>query len=245
MHYSDPSCDLRIELDMKHCAFSPAELEKMERALDPLREPVCTFPVSDLYITVTYHPTPRDYHVRMSLVLPGQTLFTGERDVNPLSAYKRCVRKLVSKVTAYKENLAAKPERAKTQEGTVQEIVPDMEPDADQLQRSVEAGDYAAFRRATLGYEEALRKRAGRWIERYPQFASRLDTAFTLEDLVEEVFLNAFEHFHRRPQVLRLGQWLEELIDPSLKMLLSDPEAEQENIEAARTFRETTDEPEE
>ncbi len=242
MHYSDQSHNLRIELDTKNCAFSPAELEKMEQALDPLREPVCTFPVSDLYITVTHHPTPRDYHIRMSLVLTGRTLFTGDRDVNPLSACKRCVRKLVSKVTAYKENLGAKPERAKTQEGTIQEIVPEMEPDADQLQRSVEAGDYAAFRRATLVYEEALRKRAGRWIERYPQLTSRLGAAFTLADLVEEVFLNAFEHFHRRPQALRFGQWLEELIDPSVKALLSDPEAEQENIEAARTFRDAASE---
>jgi len=87
-----------------------------------------------------------------------------------------------------------------------------------------------------------VRKRAGRWIERYPDFEARLGAAFTLEDLVEEVFLNAFEHFDRWPEELRLGEWLEGLIDPSVKALLKDPEAERTNLDAVRTYRETAGE---
>jgi hypothetical protein len=238
MSQSEPTGNLRINLGTDHFTFSRAELEKLDAALAPLRKPVRSFPVSDLYITMTRHPGRGDYHVRTSLVLPGRTLFTGERDVNPLSAWIRCVHKLVSKVRGYKENLAAKPERAKAQEGTAREVLPAAEPDADKLRQSVESGDYAAFREATLVYEEAVRKRAGRWIERYPQFEARLGVTFTLSDLVEEVFLNAFERFDQRPQALRLGQWLEELIDPSVKALLSDPETEEENIQAVRTLRE-------
>jgi len=240
MKFSDKSHNLRIELDTKNSGFSPPELEKMEKALDPLRDPVRNFPVSDLYITVAYHHTPGDYHVRASLVLPKRTLFTGDRDVNPVSAWIRCVRKLVSKVTAYKESLASKPERTKVQEGTAQEVVPETEPDAEQLRRAVEEGDYDGFRRATYVYEEAVRKRAGRWIARYPEFGERLGVAYTLEDLVEEIFLNAFERFDDRPEAVRLGKWLEELIDPSVNALLKDPEAERENIEAVRTLRETS-----
>lgn len=239
MAFPDTLYNLRIELDTKNCDFAQDELDKMEEALDPLREPVRTFPVSDMYITVTFHPTPENYHVQASLVLPGRTLHTGDRDVNPLTAWSRCVRKLVHKVTAYKDNLAAKEEQRKAQEGTVQEVVPEAEPDAQQLQEAVEAGDPAAFRRATYVYEEPVRKRAGRWIQRYPEFENQLGDTFTLEDLVEEVFLNAFEHFNERPKELRLGQWLEELIDPSVKALLKHPDAEQENIEAVRTLRET------
>jgi len=240
MRFADQSYNLRIELDTKHCSLSQAALEKMENALKPLRQPVSTFPVSDLYITVNHHPIPDDYHVRVSLVLPGRTLFTGERDINAVSAFSRCVRKLVGKLKAYKESLSAKPEREKAEEGTLQEVVPAAEPDADQLRASVADGDYAAFRRATYVYEEGVRKRAGRWIERSPDFEARLGTAFTLDDLVEEVFLNAFEHFEQWPDELRLGQWLEQLIDPSMKALLEDPEAERENIEAVRTYHETT-----
>lgn len=239
MRFSDQSHNLRIELDTKNFDFSPDEIEKIERGLDPLRDPVRQFPLSDLYITVVYHHTPDDYHVRTSLVLPGRTLFTGERDESPLAAWARCVRKLVSKVSAYKENLEAKPERTKTQEGIAQEVVPESEPDVDKLHRSVDSGDYTAFREATYVYEEAVRKRAGRWIERYPEFADRLGVDFELSDLVEEVFLNAFERFDQRPKNLRLGQWLENLIDPSVRALLENPDAERENIEAVRTLRET------
>jgi len=242
MKFSDKSHNLRIELDTKNFQFSQGELEKMEHTLDPLREPVRNFPVSDLYITVTRHARSNDYHVRTSLVLPGRTLFTGDRDIDPLAAWGRCVRKLISKLTAYKENLAAKPEQSKVREGTAQEIVPEAEPDATQLVHSIEAGDYAEFRRAMYPYEEAVRKRAGRWIERYPEFEERLGLSFTLEDLVEEVFLNAFERFESRPGNVRLGQWLEELIDPSVNALLKDPDTERENIEAVRTARETLSE---
>lgn len=242
MQFSDQSHNLRIELDTKNFDFSPPELERIKETLDPLREPVRDFPVSDLYITVTRHPAPDDYHVRTSLVLPGRTLFTGDRDTNALSAWNRCVRKLVSKVTAYKESLAAKSERTKAQEGTAQEVVPTAAPDANGLRQSVESGDYPAFRQATYAYEEAVRKRAGRWVERYPEFEARLGVTFTLSDLVEEVFLNAFERFDQRPQALRLGEWLESLIDPSVKALLENPDVEQENIEAVRTLHETSPE---
>ena len=238
MRFADESYNLRIELDTKHCELSQAELEKMEDALDPLREPVRHFPVSDFYITIAHHRTPNDYHVRTSLVLPGRTLFTGERDINPVTAFSRCVRKLVSKLQAYKANLSAKPEREKVQEGTIQEVVPDAEPDVGQLRNAILEGDYAAFRRATYVYEGTVRKRAGRWIARYPTFQAHLGVTFTVDDVVEEVFLNAFEHFERWPDELRLGEWLENLIDPSVKALLKDPEAEQANLDAVRTYRE-------
>lgn len=240
MQFADETYNLRIELDTKHCTLSQAALEQMEQALDPLREPVRAFPVSDCYITIVHHPTPDDYHARVSLVLPGRTLFTGERDINPVSAFSRCVRKLVSKLTAYKDSLEGKPERARAREGTSQEVMPASEPDANQLRNAVTEGNYDAFRRATYVYEEAVRKRAGRWIERYPDFGARLGIEFTVQDLVEEVFLNAFERFDGRPDELRLGEWLEALIDPSVKALLKDPESELANLDAVRTFRETT-----
>lgn len=242
MRFPDETHNLRIELDTKHCSLAAAEIEKMERSLDALREPVRNFPVSDFYITVIHHPRSLNYQVRTSLVLPGRTLATGEFDENPVSAFGRCVRKLVHRLTAYKDELEAKPQRTKAQEGTTQEVVPTQEPDAEHLRRAVASGDYAAFRAAMYVYDEPVRKRAGRWIQRYPEFEARLGELFTLEDLVEEVLLNAFDRLDEKPQALRLGKWLEELIDPSVKALLDDPELEQENIAAVRTWRERADE---
>ncbi len=237
MQFSDNSHNLRIELDTKNCRLSQPELEKMERALDPLRDPVRDFPVSDLYITVIHHHTPDEYHVRSALVLTGRTLFTGDRDAQPLTAWSRCVRKLVSKLTAYKEDLEAKPERTRRQEGKAHEVLPTQEPDAAWIDQAVERGDYAAFREATLVYEEPVRKRAGRWIERYPEAAAELGRSFTLADLVEEVFLNAFEGYADRPDAVPFGQWLEDLIDPSLKAVWRDPAHEKEVLSAVRTYR--------
>jgi hypothetical protein len=242
VQFSDQIRNLRIELDMKSCQLPDSELQRMERAVGPLADPVRDFPVSELYMTVIHHQTPDDYHVRASLVLPKRTLFTGDRDKFVYPAWTRCIRKLVKKVTAYKEQLSLKSERTKTQEGTVQEVLPTQEPDAEELRRALQENDYAAFRGATLVYEESVRKRAGRWIKRYPEFQATLGESVTLADLVEEVFLNAFEHYGKKPHQVRLGKWLEDLIDPSVKALLRDPEAEQENIDAVRTWRESAGE---
>src|SRR5207237_10695219 len=98
-------------------------------------------------------------------------------------------------------------------------------------------GRYAAFRTATFAYEEPGRKRAGRWVERYPEADVQIDKRLKIADIVEEVFLNAFENHGRRPEGVRFGDWLEGLIDPAVKELLKRPDAELENIRLARTAR--------
>jgi hypothetical protein len=57
--------------------------------------------------------------------------------------------------------------------------------------------------------------------------------------MVEEVYLHAFEHYPRRPTQVPFHQWLEDLMDPSLKALLRHPDQERENASLARTLRET------
>jgi hypothetical protein len=65
-----------------------------------------------------------------------------------------------------------------------------------------------------------------------------LDETITIADLVEEIYLNAFEQFARRPQGLLPGQWFESLIDPSVQALLRSPDEEFENISLARSLME-------
>jgi hypothetical protein len=228
----------RIKIDTQNCTLTEAELEKMDAALAPLRRIVERFPVADLLITVVRHARSHGFHVKTSLLLPGKTLFTGEQAAEMLPGYLRCVRKLVRKVEGYKARLQDEGDVRKEQKGTHQVLVPDRPCDWEEVSRSVEAQDYAAFRRATLMYEDALSKRIGRWIQRYPEAEVRLEKDLTVGDVVEDVFLNAFEDYSNMPKERRFADWLEDLIDPSLRAVLNDPDQELQNISFARTLRE-------
>jgi ribosome-associated translation inhibitor RaiA len=238
MRFSDSSYNLRIELDQNNCDLSGDVIERFERALEPLRKPVAKFPVSDLYITVTYQPRSQIHHVKMALVLSGRTLAVADPDPQVLAAFDRCVSKLIRRVLAYEADLGAEPELHKHRKGTHQDILPESEPDIEQLEKAVRDGDYAAFRTATYVYEESVRKRVGRLVERFPELNERIGIDWTLEDMVEEVFLMAFEQYESRPREVRLGEWLEQRIEPSLKLLSAHPDEEMENINFARTLRE-------
>jgi ribosome-associated translation inhibitor RaiA len=233
---------LRIQLDTKHCNVSRVEVDKMEGALDHLARVAANFPVSDLYIYVHHHARSNDYHVKTSLVLPGTTLFTGDRDLAMYAAFERCVSKLVNKVEAYKQGLSNTTEVAKHEKGTHHDVRPTTDPNPKELAAAVAAADYAGFRRVLFGYDEPVRKRVGRWIQRYPEVEGQIGARLTVADIVEEVFLNAFERYENRPVGLSLSEWLESLIDPSVKALLDHPEEEKENINFARTLTETAPE---
>ena len=76
----------------------------------------------------------------------------------------------------------------------------------------------------------------GSWKCRWVQ--ARLGGDLLLGDIIEEVYLNAFEHFTWRPAAVRLSEWLEGLIDPSISSLLRHPAEEAEAASLARTVRE-------
>jgi len=237
MTFSDTSYNLRIELDTHNCELSAEEIEHFEEALNPLRKPVEKFPVSDLYITVTFQPRSNTYRVKMALVLPGRTLAAADVDEIVYTAFKRCVRKLTRRLKAYEADLENKDDRSKLQKGTHHELHPDQEPDTERLRQAIEEQDYTEFRKALAVYEELLRKRIGRWANRYPEIEARIGGDLAIDDLVEEVFLNAFERFEYKAEEVPLGDWLEHLIDPSIRLLAEHPTEELENIEFAKTLR--------
>lgn len=238
MKFPDDSYHLRVALNTENCELSDAEMEDIEAALVPLREPVKDFPVADLYITIIFQPRSKDYHVKTSLVLTGRTLFTGDHDELVYPPYERCIGKLVKKVERYKASLRGESEIAKQGKGTHQKLTPSELPEPQRVEDAVAAGDYAEFRRAMHVYEESLRKRIGRWIQRYPEFEAILGERLSIDDIVEETFLTAFDQYEQRPPNLRLSEWLEERIDESVKQLLRHPSAELENISFARTIQE-------
>ncbi len=235
MPYPDEKYDLRIELETKGCGLTPGEEAKMHDALTPLVRVVEDFPISDLYLTIIRHSRSNDFHVKATMVLSGKRLFTGDRDPLMYPAFERCVRKLIRKVKAYKATMSNMEELTKTAEGTHYRIVPGTVPEPALLSRAVARGDYAAFRLAVYAWEDGVRKRVGRWIERYPEISERIGETVEIDDLVEEVFLSAFERFAEHPRNVSFGEWLEGLIDPSIKDLQRHPDEELENIEFVRT----------
>jgi ribosome-associated translation inhibitor RaiA len=239
MHLTDHGHNLRIDLDTKGPDLPRSEIDRLLNSLSPLGKVVADFPISDLYITIYHHPRSGSYQVKTALVLSGQTLVSNTEDAHVHPAFERCVSALIEQVRAYKERLGSADELSKHRKGTYQEVLPSHEPDVAVIEQAVQAGDYAAFRSALLTYEEPLRKRVGRWMERHPRAREGVGREVAVADVVEAVFLDAFEGYDSRPAAVRLGRWLEGLIDGSLRELLRDPDAVLENVELARTLRDT------
>jgi len=238
MRYSDESYNLRVEIDAKQFELSTDDARRLHDGLSSLDRLVEDLPVSDLYVTIFHHPRGGlDYQVKTALVLPARTLFSSATDASFHPAFGKCVANLVQQVAAYKRTQDNADQQDKHRKGTYQEVVPSREPDAERLEVAVRAGDYAQFRKAAYPYEESLRKRVGRWLGRYPEAQEKVGTDLAIADVVEAVFLNAFEGYEQRPKGVRLGRWLENLIDGSVKGLLRNPEAELENISFARSLR--------
>jgi hypothetical protein len=240
MQYTDDRYHLRVTFQMKDCSVPADELTRMQTSLAPLGEIVWDFPQSDLTITITFHPRSLTYHVETQLRLPGRTLRTGDWDAYLDSAFQRGIRKLSYKAQAYCDHPNKQAgDVAERRAAIDRDIVAPEDPDSGPIGAAVQEGDYRTFRTALAGYEEWLGKRVGRWLERYPEAEAKVSKGLKIGDLVEEVYLNAFEEYRHRSVDVRLSQWLEGLIDPSLKALLRHPDEEAENASMARTLRET------
>src|SRR5947209_15665763 len=237
MPFSDQSYNLLVDLDMKHCNLAPDVLTRMEGALAPLGEMVQHFPVSKLHVLVSYRHRTTDYVVRTSLILSGETLVSSNHHPEVYTAWGHCIETLVRELQGYKDRLGNVPERAKQQEGTHHELVPTTVPDGEAVEAAVREGDYTAFRNALSGYDGPVTAQVGRWVERYPQVAARLGNGLAISDIVEDVFLTAFEDYDHRPKEVRFGEWLGHLIDPAVKAMATHPDTEPEHVHMVRLAR--------
>ncbi len=68
--------------------------------------------------------------------------------------------------------------------------------------------------------------------------SAHIGRGLQIEDLVEDVFLTAFEEYEHRPREVRFGEWLGHLIDPAVKAMAAHPDRELENVHMARLARE-------
>jgi ribosome-associated translation inhibitor RaiA len=237
MTFSDQSYNLLVNLDMKHCELPANELNKMETMLSPLNDMVRNFPVSKLHILISWRHRTSDYVVRTSLILPGDTLVSSDHHDLAPTAFEHCIDNLVRELRRFKDRLGAVPEQAKQREGTHRELICTIPPDPEAIEAAVQNRDFAAFRTATSGYEEPVTALVGRWVERYSNVAARLGRELHISDIVEDVFLIAFERYEYRPREIRFGEWLGRHIDTAVKAMANHPEAELENVNMARLAR--------
>jgi ribosome-associated translation inhibitor RaiA len=235
--YTERTDQLDVEIDLHQCRLTRGEIDRMIAALGLLGRQTAHFPVSTLHVLIAHNARSNDYSVKTSLELTGETLVSSDHAPQPFPAYEHCLNNLVESVKAYKERLGRVPERQRVEKHTVQPIQPSPGPDGSALDAAVSDGDYAAYRTAAFGYEEAVRKRAGRWVGRYPEVDATVGRGLTMDDLIEEVFLLAFERHGTRPRDVPYGEWLAGLIDMAVKTLQAHPDEELENVRLVRSAR--------
>ena len=239
MQYTDTRYHLHVEFETVDCAIPADELTRMEESLDAVGIAVEEFPGATVHIKIIHHPRRGEYHVEGKLMLPGETLRTGSWDQYLDSAFQRTVRKLLRKAETYcaaPDEEAIEEARKKSQ---LTEVVPPAGRLTEPLGEAVAAQDYRTFRSRLSAFDDWLNRRAGRWVQRYPAAQARVGRGLLISDLVEEVYLNAFEAYVGRPKHLPLHEWLDRLLDPSLKMLLRDLDEETENARVSKPYSET------
>ena len=228
------TANLIVHYDVHQGHVDQAELDKMTAGLDGLSRQVAHFPQHDLRVVIEHRPRTSEFAVKLTMLLPGKTLVTSDHDGVLHAAFDRALQSLTHEVQAYKDALGGTEERQKQEERTRQELLPDLPLDAAALDAAADAGDYPAFRAVIAAYEDPLRLRVGRWVERYPELQARMGKGMDVLDVVEDVFLSAFEGHPTRPPGVPYGQWLEGLIDPVVRAFEHHPDEELENINMAR-----------
>jgi len=232
---------LRVEITTKGCEIPVDELERLQSSLVGLRNNVADFPEATLTGSVVYHAQSERYHAEFKLKVPGRTLFIREEDPYLDSALQRSFAKLTRKAESYREQPDQEAVSAAERQSALDTaVVAPEDPATGPLAEAAQRGDYRTFRTALSGYEEWLRKRVGRLVQRHPEAQAQVGKELRLGDVVEEVYLNAFEEFTGRPANVPLSAWLEGLIEPSLRALLQHTEEESTAASLARTVRATS-----
>jgi hypothetical protein len=228
---------MQLRLDVRQYRMSAVEERRLRGDAERLRPQVEHFPVADLHMLVEGNARTNDVSVKLSLILPGTTLIGNDHDLAAAPACERAMGSLIEGLRAYKDRLGKISERQKSEKGTQQALHSPVDLDPTQLDFAVEARDYTAFRMASFALEEGLRKRVGRWIQRYPDLQERVGHGLEVSDVVEEVFLLAFENYPHRPSDIPFGTWIVTLIDPAARQIRHRGDEEVENVRLAQTAR--------
>lgn len=239
MHHTDHRNGIAVNVETLECDIPADEWARLQDALNGIAEAAKDIAAS-LDLKVIQHPQ-NAFHAEAALRLPDQSLFTGDWDPYLDTAVHRCLRKLRHRIDAYKSHPQPKSaEVAHRVERMNDAIVAPQDPDEGPVAGAARAGDYGKFRNLLADYEDWLSDRVGRWVQRYPEIDARIGDDLLLGDIVEEVYLKAMQRYEERTATQSLGDWLNSLIDSSLREMVSHPIEERENIGMARTMRESS-----
>ena len=227
---------LQVYFDAHECQPAPEELAELSDDLDTLARQVGDFPRATLRVVIEWNGRNNEYSVKLTLILSTDTLVTSSHHAVLHTAFRQALDSLEQSAAGHKEMLEGLHQRQLQEEAAKSQ--PTIEPapiDEAALHAATAASDYPAFRTAVAPYEEWLRLRVGRWVERGADAQSRMGRDFDVLDLTEGVFLSAFEqHPHWQPEV-RYRDWLDGLIDPTVKAFTRDAVGEKENVNMARS----------
>jgi hypothetical protein len=224
-----------LEIAALDCDLPGDELTHIQDDLTLLAQNLAEFPTSELYLRIVHHPRSERYHVQAKLKLPGKTIVTGHYSPWLDEALNRCLGKIRRRVDGYKNEAPRDAIAAAEQRKELADVVAPMEPDAGELGAAVERQDFAAFRRLLAGYESQLRTEVAHRTLGDARIAPMIGWELDNDDIVEDVYLTAFEHFAEKPDQTTIGQWLVDFIEPSMQALAGDPD-EREAASFARTL---------
>ncbi len=108
MKNQTPAKPMHVELRLQNISLTDERKQFLKEHLGHLPEMTAHFPVCELHVDLEKYPHKGDFHVKMSLRLNNETLFTGERDDDMVVAWKSCVTQLTANLKEFKEKLARK-----------------------------------------------------------------------------------------------------------------------------------------
>jgi hypothetical protein len=227
---------LQVHFDTHGCALAPGEAIELSDHFDALARQTGNFPSADARVVIEKKGPNGVHVVKLTLLLPSETLVASDRDPVLHAAFRRALDSLEVTFAGFMERLEGVDRRQEQAEAEKRQTTDGPGAvDEAALDSAAREADYAAFRAAIAPYDDWLRLRVGRWVERYPEVQARMGRDFDVLDLTEGVFLSAFErHGHRHAEV-RYRDWLEGLIDPTLRAFAHDPARERENVNMARS----------
>jgi ribosome-associated translation inhibitor RaiA len=227
---------LQVYFDTHECEVAAEELRELADQCDALAVRVGNFPKAELRAYVERNRRSNEFAVKLTLLLSTETLVASDHDPELGQAFGRALDGLERAAEGHLEKLEGTDVRQERGEAAKRQPTVEAGPlDENALAAAAAAKDYAAFRGAVAPYEEWLRLRAGRRVERDPEAQVMMNRDFDVLDLMEGTFLAAFENYEHRQQEVPFHEWLEGLIDPTVRAFVRDPYHERENVNMARS----------
>lgn len=223
MRYTRHQNRFRLNLDLQATELHGDDLAELEQILLPLEQWASGAP-AELMMSIAPDEKDGGFQVKASLIVNGETLYVAEQTDGINEAVSRCVEQLGEQLRSQSASSDQTPHHQRKPLA------------ADALQTAVRAGDYSAFRKAVSVYEEPIRKKIELWAAEHPEILAQVGGHQPPADVLEEVFVRAFEHYerisHRHP-----GHWLDESFNAVVESLLHHAGTGKRNIGSTQTDR--------